>query len=952
MLMNNVVADDEVIELYPYNQEACLLGNDECTRYKIGDSHWDVTYNGYNYNVARGNARYVSDFNDANSTGEFEIDEITGASWGSFGGIFINNTDSEAVLVDDTGNRAGLAGGTPYIWAYFDEDGNLAKFEQSHVNQYYIHNDGDETTPDWRLATEDEITAYQAEVAAETINEGDTSAAGTDYAYIRMIKDDSDSDGYVLEPLAWLKWYTEGFDTGADPDETHWSILEDYNPVDVVIPAGWTVLYFGYLDRDGSNTKTMDFIKSFASTMANDEVDPAVITYDSQPGWFVGLNDQDDDPTTPGINIVVDYQSNYRMPSDISAEWLNMYSDEGDVINSVDKLDFSVEIYQEDNLLQTIDYTWNAGTGEYDASSEQTVIDTSVFGSGYEAVYKVETPEGDPTEASIDIVIGVMPPKFIGVEDVYSNEGVYIDIMDGISADDGYGNDVTDSIIIKDMDGLNVYYPQPGTYDVDLEFTHHVHFDGEPSTVTINGVTSEWDPAGFNSVTALNVDAVNNYAIFTDSTMAQDVTWAWGSVMVLVGADGLVDAIYDRYTWDVDDETGSWNDGGSTFETWKAAIDIEPGGFVIASHGSNISPALRALSYDDPVSFANRSIDTVTINGVTSEWDAAGLNSVEALNVDATNNYAIFTDSKMAQDVGWAWGSVMVLVGADGLVDAVYDRYTWDVDDETGSWNDGGASFETWKAAIDIEDGGFVIASHGSIISPALRALTYDDPVSYMLKAVDFDYDIVTQKSFTVTIDDTTDPYALVVDDNYTIDVNEFDNVNEAILANVVAFDNFDSADDLAVYVSANGGLLLDTAGTYTVEVTVEDMAGNATVVTFDVTVVEPDLTAEDVQAMIDAQTLTEAEIQAMFDDQTLTAAEIQALLDAQVLTTEDVQALIDGANILTEAQIQTLIDNAIAASQPEDTGCGSATANIPNFGIIAAFTLLGAGFVLLRKHQ
>ncbi len=814
-LINNVKAEEEVIDLYPYDQEACLLADDSCTHTKVGDSHWSFTYFGHRYHVIRDLVRYGHESIDLNSDGWVDDNELAGIPYNAFASVFINNTGSE-IDIKTANARTDITDVVHRKYAYFDENGVLQMFED-HISNYYIYNDGDATTPDWRLATQTEIDAYQAEVAAETISDGDPSSDGlTRYSPIRIKLDSSDSDGYVVESLGWLKWTNADVDTSVVTDPTQWSTIIADDPNNVYVPAGWVVVSFGTLDRGTANPKTTEFIKTLPYAMTDSSVTPMFMTYEDQPGWFSGMSDLDDDAVTPGVNIVVDYNGTFDLPDTVSASWMNMFDDTtNDIIHRVDKLDYSVEIYQDDNLLQTIDFTWNEGTGEYDASGAQTVIDTSVFGAAYKAVFKTNTPNDDPTEVSADIVIGVMPPKFMGVENRYSDEGVFVDLMQGISADDGYGNDLTDTVSVTVPDGFNYYSPKPGVYDINLEFTHHVHFDGIIPFVVLGGTQIDFD----GSLNIVSTDWDSTIAVYTDVSQLQATTMSWGSsgVIIEVAGDGTVIRTINRHNWDLVDE-----------------------------------------------------------NGLNTPANASGM-------------------------------------------------------------------FDGWLSGLTLEEDGFIIIvgyKLGDAYATA-QGLAYGDSVSYDLtQKDDFDYDIVTDASYVLTIDDTTNPYAVVVDDNYTIEENSFDNVNDAILANVVGFDNFDSADDLAVYVSDNGGMLLDTAGTYTVEVTVEDVAGNATTVEFDVTVVTPDpvLTAEDVQVML--------------DDQTLTAEEIQALIDASVLTTEDVQALIDGANILTEAQIQTLIDNAIVASQPEDTGCGSATANIPNFGIIAAFTLLGAGFVIFRKHQ
>ena len=921
-LGQQVQAADGDIELYPYDKEECLNAEPTCTRTKVGDAHWDLSYNGYNYNVAGGQARYVADMEDANSDGFIDATEMATNNWASFGTLFVNDT-AEDVILSTLNARGDITSVVDRIYVYFDENGDLAMYEAHHVTTSYIFNDGTVEDPDWRLATPAEITIY---------DDADPKPENTQDTWIRIALDDADTDGYSVEPLAWLKWYAAGIDPLVDPVEDWSSIIAD-DPNFVYIPAGWTVLGIGTLDRDGSNPKTVDWLNLMAEALVAGTADPMELVYDDQPGWFSGLVDLDDDAGTTGVNIVVDYNGNFNLSNTIAATWLNMFDDTTTlIVNENEALDFSVTISEAGVDLETIDFVWNETNFEYDASAAVTVVDTSIFGAGYVATYMLTTPEGEVTTATADIVIGVMPPTFDGVVDQYINEGTYIDLRDGITADDGYGGDKTSSIMVTMPEDFNTYSPLPGIYTIDLEFIHHVHFDGEASTITIDGATEEFAVSQIDSVTALNVDAVSEFAIFTDSTMAQDVGWAWGSLMVLVGADGLVDGVYDRYTWDIDDSTGAWVGDADVFAAWKDALVIEEGGFVIASHGSTKSPALRALTYDSPVTYVNREIDTVTIDGVRFDWDKAQLDSVTALNVSAVSEYAIFTDETMAQDVGWAWGSLLVLVGADGLVDAVYDRYTWDIDDSTGAWVGDGVVFEAWKAALVIEDGGFVIGSHGSTKSPELRALAYDDDLSYMLSAMEFDYDIHTYDSFIVTVDDITAPQAMVIDEDYTVVVGEFATADEAILANVAAFDFYDAQEDLAIYVSDNGGTIITAPGTYSVAVTIEDVAGNSAVVEFDLTVVAAPVivTQAEIDAAIDAA--VDVEVQGLLDAQTLTDAEIQALLDAQTIT---------------DAEIQALIDAAIDALPEDEVGATTNTAIIA--AVVAGVIALGGSVILLK---
>ncbi|MFP4178021.1 MAG: hypothetical protein ACLFTZ_04575, partial [Acholeplasmataceae bacterium] len=187
---------DEIIELYPYNQQACLEGTDECTETQVGSSHWSWMYYGHRYHVVRGGARYAKDFVDEDSDGYISPLEIGSTlSWNAFGALTINDTDEMVVLSTESG-RADITTVVHRIYAYFDEAGALQMFED-HIHNYYIFNEGDEEDPDWRLATESEIDDYEA---------ADPKPDNMRHTPIRMALDEEHTRGYVLEPLGYLKW--------------------------------------------------------------------------------------------------------------------------------------------------------------------------------------------------------------------------------------------------------------------------------------------------------------------------------------------------------------------------------------------------------------------------------------------------------------------------------------------------------------------------------------------------------------------------------------------------------------------------------------------------------------------------------------------------------------------------------------------------------------------------
>jgi len=752
-------AEGDLVDLYPYGQQACLEGTNACTQTKLADSFWDLEYAGHRYHFVRDSVRFASKFNDGDSSGTYSAGELGGAlSWNAFGVMTINNTAEEAVLIS-ANNRADITTNVHFIYTYFDETGKLQMFEDV-INTYYIFNEGTDVTPanaDWRLATEAEKTAYDAAAA-------ESKPVTTRVAHIRMKRDASDSNGYKIEPLGYQSWKNIDAAPEALPEDQ--SVLVTGNPVDVTIPAGWTTVSFGINDRSASYPLTFNFVKSFPQYMIDAEMEAMTTVYTTQAPLFNNaLGAADDDASTPGINIVVDYNAAFTLPANIIATYVDMYDVDGNIINTVRKIDYKVEIFQDAVLLETITYTYDSGTDAYTASGAATVVDSSVFGAAYVAKYSTVSPEDATSikETEVDIVVGVMPPKFIGVENRYANEGEYVDVLEGITADDGYGNDITDTIEVTLPTGFNQYSPKPGTYEIDLTFTHNVYIEGINPSITLNGTS-------FTFSGATNVQE-DNFAteiiVYTDVTNFKTSTFSWGSsgVIIEVGGDGKIIRTINRNTWDLQDENGlnTPANAQTMFPTWLANLTLEPNGFIIMVGRSTGTP------------------------------------------------------------------------------------YT------------------------------------------AARALVYDQIVSYSLLSVDtIDEDIVKEASYVLTVDDLTAPQALVVNPNYKVEAGQYATVNQAILANIVAFDNFDAVEDLAVYVSNNGGLDLSIPSTYTVEVTVEDLAGNSTVKSFTVEVIAAKTTNEDVQDIIDEQTVSEEDVQGMLDDletainnNTLTPAQIQALIDA-----------------------------------------------------------------------
>src|SRR5690554_6797185 len=122
---NSAQAEGELVDLFPYNQEACLEGTNECTNTKLGSAHWNMEYAGHRYHFVRGSERYLADVDDENSDGFISSLEIGALSWNAFAALTINNTE-EQVILSTANARTDLSTVVHRMYSYFDADGNLA----------------------------------------------------------------------------------------------------------------------------------------------------------------------------------------------------------------------------------------------------------------------------------------------------------------------------------------------------------------------------------------------------------------------------------------------------------------------------------------------------------------------------------------------------------------------------------------------------------------------------------------------------------------------------------------------------------------------------------------------------------------------------------------------------------------------------------------------------------
>lgn len=733
VMMPTFAEDGDLVDIYPYDDPNALYG--PSTPFTlVGDSNWDLEFLGHRYHFVRGGVRFAHLWTDADADGLIAPTDYPALSWNAFAVMTINDGEDEIEMSTESA-RTDITTSVHRLYAYFNEEGELMMFED-HFFTYYIHNDGTDVyeDADWRLATEAEIDAFDAaeNPAVETPN--------TRLTHVRIMRDETDEDGYVLEPLSYLKWVNADLAalTGEDAVlESEQTLLLDYNPNHVVIPAGWTVVSFGTNDR-GAYSAT-DFVKMFVPSFLEEEAPKMNRPYEFPDPVFAGISSHDDDGATPGTQMIVEFNApSFDLPNDISVTWIKMYDEDGFIVNQTEKLSYKVEIFDvadynladEDHVptpLQTINFVYDADADTYTPDAALTVVDSSGFGNGYIALYSAEHPENGLTEVEVEIAVGVLPPKFTNVKKRFADEGVFVDLLGDIKADDGYGNDLTNTIKVTPPAGFNMYNPKPGTYQINLEFTYNVFIAGEPTVLTIDGTDYSIDLSAVNTVTNVSVTNYGRFAIFTESEAVNDVGSAYGSVFLYVAADGTLKEWYDRYNW----------------------------------------------------------------NHMTE----------------------------------------------DGVVE----------EDET--------QFNAWRSGLELAEGEFVIGVHGSVNSAGLRNLPFGHPISLTLGTEDFETDIVTKTSYELVIDDKTAPQLVVVDNQYTVESDRFTSVDNAILANVVAIDNFDTRSQLSLYVLDNGNMAMADGkllpGTYQVIVGAADRAGNETEVAFTVVVKQAKPTQQDLEEKV-----------------------------------------------------------------------------------------------------
>lgn len=554
-----VKADEAIIDLYPNDDKTQLEG-------KFGNSNWVLEFGGYRYHTVSFMARFASHFTgieDAEKV-EFSGADVPKIDGNAMGGFFHNNSDKEIFLAD--AERAPLTGTMNRIWAHFNEEGKLVMFED-HIQVYYITKvEGQEY---YRLATEAEIKTFdEAEEGAKPANIKQT--------HIRMVLDE-DGSGYKIEPLGYLKWTHEdyvpeeivaedGTVTPANPVE---SILLDYDPNKVRMGKGWTSLHFSTWDR--GQAKFMDFVKTLPGHLiANTE--KVEVKYNDPAPIFYGLNELDVNDQEQGVNIVYDFATDAFVSSAINNVTAQHITKQEFFDKKHTNVDFKIEVLSEENeVLETVNVPYVVADSKYVPEKDVfETIDTEDFGARYKLRYTSASPvtaENTKVEEAI-IDVGVLPININNVGPRFINEGTYIDLLEGITADDNYGNDITSSLTWSANDpDFNRYSAQTGKFDITLHANYWYAAGGalditQPITLG-NGDKSftfplerinPTDNIAIGTATPLRQGVIITDAkIFADqidnNLNKSDMNKLWGNVYyVLLDASGTVESYYNYTT--------------------------------------------------------------------------------------------------------------------------------------------------------------------------------------------------------------------------------------------------------------------------------------------------------------------------------------------------------------------------------------------------------------------
>ncbi len=697
---------DNYIELYPYDDINCLLENDLCDETKLGDSSWDFIYANYRYHIVRGSVRFASRFYDENNDGYLSEYEITGTSWSAFASMILNDTTNE-ITISTSNRRANITQITHRMWAYFDSNGRLQMFED-HVSTYHIINDGSVLYPDWRLANQEEMDFYdQATEGAKPLNMRKT--------YIRLAIDESDFDGYRLEPLKYLYWTNEDVDVLKETNVEKWSTIVKGNPDYVTIPSGWTVISFGTNDRGNNNLKTLNFIKQLPYLMTDAMTEPLKVEYVETVPEIEGIYDQSH--THPGIDLIIPIGGSFDMYQQVNSTWINMFDENGHVINKKMNLNYTVSVYDSDVFLESVIYEYI--NNSYTRLTPFTSIDAAQIGKKYKLVFESVAPTGVVTQVITNLHIGEIAPIIGGVRNRYVSTSSTIDLLEGITVLDQSGRDLSSYLNVTAPQTFDINNLESGIYKIIIELNY---------------------PLIINNMSYTIRDS-KNYNLIVDNSVYQ---FDLNAPYFL----GIKDMFFNRSKVEaIFEDILAYNGSGEQICT-GIKLDI-PEGFDVNN------PEVGAFDFTITIEIPKTLIlvdSLINISGTIKPFNTETSYNNDRDVISYGGTYAIWDDLTHFRDSKSEWGSVFVVIGSEGKVQEIFSRYDSTYVSKTVTKTTD-YDFDSWQSNLELEEDGFVLTAHGPTYATILRhpTLNIGDTISFTILDT-VEYLLSVSETFTVTI--------------------------------------------------------------------------------------------------------------------------------------------------------------------------------------------------------
>lgn len=505
----------DLIDLYPERGPGD-------TRYN--QANWALEFAGYRLHFAQDHAKFLSLLKPesivdgvVDTTVPLTKDALFKYQYGSIGGIILNNTD-ETITIKGNDDRTSMMAGANRIMVIFDKDGQPVVYENT-VTSHKLVKTGEGLAATYRFATAEEIAADDAAEVKTLVS-----------SPVRYVKNDKESK-FDIEPITYLKVTTVGLEAG----QSH---LLAHDPRDLVLEPGAFMLAFGAIERMAPNVHHNEYINNvlFNLVTGKTTAESGDLEYTYEPAKVIIPAALDKNPEVAGIDTYVAPASTFNLTNllgldkpltqkdgdkvlpitGVHATWMHMFDEENNIIYQNKYVGFEAQLLKGEELLETVAFTYDAETDKY-TGGNFTKVDVQAIGTVYTVKIVAANIEGTKTEGSFSLTVGVIPPQIKGVKDRASSEGVYIDLLEGITASQGLELDIKNRIKVTAPAGLNVYSPKPGSYKIDLEIPYEGYelVDGKAVKTTL--YVRQSYIFTIDDITAPDVFVLNDkYTITTD----------------------------------------------------------------------------------------------------------------------------------------------------------------------------------------------------------------------------------------------------------------------------------------------------------------------------------------------------------------------------------------------------------------------------------------------------